>query len=89
MFSRKGYSPIKEKFSSGFVIITTKLSYRKLSISLPELMVQGEKNRFPTLIFPPSELFLLIWRGTENKKIKIMRVLCNCSEIYIHKEIMA
>lgn len=75
VFSRKGYSPVKEKFPSGSVILTSKLTYGKFSTSLPELMVQGERNRFFTLIFHPSELFLIIWRGIENEKVKIMSAL--------------
>lgn len=85
VFASKGYSPVKEKFPSGFVLIIAKLSYGKFSISLPELMVQGERNRFPTLIFSPSEVFLLIWRGAENEKVKILGVPCNCDKFITTK----
>lgn len=80
--------PSKGEVPFCFVIVTSKLSYGKFSTSLPHLMVQGERNRVPILIFHPSELFLLIWRGTENGKIKITRMPCNSSEVYYHKQVM-
>lgn len=50
-FAREGCSPVKEKLSSGLVIITAKLDYGKFPFSSPELTVQRERKRFLTLIF--------------------------------------